>query len=323
VPEENGAAPRGFTWRSPFVNAEERRLRAGWRLLGYGGIVVICLIVAGSLAALLQAGTDFPPAVDQAIVSGWYLAAALPATWLARRILDRRPFLDLGLHARSGWWLDLLFGIGLGGLLMAAVFGAEWALGWLRIDAVAWETAGGQSVLRSLTGALLLYVVVALNEEIAVRGYVLQNLAQGLNMVWAVLFSSLIFGLLHAANPFATWQSTLYLVMAGVFLAAGYLATGALWLPIGLHLGWNFFQGTVFGFPVSGTAGFHLISQTVSGPSWATGGHFGPEAGVMGLAAMAVGIVFMWLWGRHVAGRRPRRAATAHAGAAERGDDGL
>jgi membrane protease YdiL (CAAX protease family) len=300
------AAPRGFTLRSLFANAEERRLRAGWRLLGYGVLLIISLFLAGSAAALLQAATDLPPVVDQALGAGWYLAAVLPATWLARRLLDRRPFLDLGMHARPGWCLDLLFGIALGGLLMAAVFGTEWALGWLRIDSFAWQAAAWPAMLRSLAGALFLYIIVALNEETAIRGYLLQNLAQGLNTVWAILISSLLFGLLHAANPFATWTSALYLVIAGVFLAAGYLATGSLWLPIGLHLGWNFFQGTVFGFPVSGTGGFHLVSQTVAGPQWATGGHFGPEAGLTGPAAMLLGTILIWLWGRRVAARRPK-----------------
>jgi len=241
---------------------------------------------------------ELPMWASQALFYLSYLLAVLLATWLARRFLDKRPFLDLGLRLRRGWWADLLLGAASGGVLMAGVYLVQWAAGWLEFGGFAWQAMSWGQLLPSLASAFFLYVVVGINEELIVRGYVLQNLAEGLNMAWAVVISSAIFGLLHLGNPYASWVSTANIAVAGAFLAAGYLVTRSLWLPIGLHFGWNFFQGTVFGFPVSGTDGFHLIRQTVAGPAWVTGGPFGPEAGITGLAAMAMGTALIWLWGK-------------------------
>jgi membrane protease YdiL (CAAX protease family) len=74
-----------------------------------------------------------------------------------------------------------------------------------------------------------------------------------------------------------------------LFFAYAYLRTRQLWLPIGLHIGWNFFEGTIFGFPVSGTTSYQLIHQSVSGPEIITGGAFGPEAGLILLPALLLG----------------------------------
>ena len=300
-----------------FVNAEERRPRAGWRLLGYGLIFFVAMLLAelamGSTFMLARPGEP-PPWASQAFFTLFYLGAVLLATGLARRFLDKRPFLDLGLRLSRGWWADLLFGAALGGVLMAGIYAVEWAAGWLEFRGFAWQAMDWGQLLTLFAAAFCTYVVVGINEELMMRGYVLQNLAEGLNVVWAVLISSAIFGLLHLGNPYASGVSTVNIAVAGVFLAAGYLVTRSLWLPIGLHFGWNFFQGTVFGFPVSGTGGFHLIRQTVAGPAWATGGPFGPEAGLTGLAAMAVGTALIWLYGTRNTQYAIRSTGDEHAG---------
>jgi hypothetical protein len=109
-----------------------------------------------------------------------------------------------------------------------------------------------------------------------------------------------VFGLLHATNPHASAGSTLNIGVAGLFLATGTLLTGELAIPVGLHIAWNFFQGNVFGFPVSGgdvrAATFVSIRQ--AGPNLWTGGAFGPEAGLLGLLATLVGILLTAIWVR-------------------------
>ena len=119
-------------------------------------------------------------------------------------------------------------------------------------------------------------------------------LEEGTNTFWAVVLSSVVFGLAHIFNPNAGWISTLGIIAAGFFLAFGYLRTRQLWLPIGLHIGWNFFLGPVFGFPVSGLEPFHLLGLNVSGPDLITGGAFGPEAGLVGLVAQFFGVGLIW-----------------------------
>ena len=87
--------------------------------------------------------------------------------------------------------------------------------------------------------------------------------------------------------------------LAGLFLAYGYLRTGQLWLSIGLHLGWNFFESAVFGFPVSGYDRPGLFHISVSGPEFWTGGAFGPEAGFIILPITLLGAVLIYLYTRH------------------------
>jgi membrane protease YdiL (CAAX protease family) len=267
---------RGRLYRV-FINPEERRLRTGWRILCFSVIFIVTTLLAQLPFAFAMGVQALPPWAEQFLFYAFYLAALLLTTWLARRFLDRRPFLDLGLRLGRGWWADLLFGAALGGVLMAGITLVEWAAGWLEFRGFAWQTVGWDQLLLSLASAFFVYIAVGVNEELMMRGYVMQNLAEALNMRWAVIISSVVFGLLHMGNPYASWVSTLNVAVAGVFLAAGYLVTRSLWLPLG---------------------GFHLIRQTVAGPEWVTGGPFGPEAGLTGLTAMVVGTALIWLWGR-------------------------
>ncbi len=274
------------------------RLRSGWRLAVYGPLLIICVTALGLPLLLVSAIFGLPSWAVQLLAITAYLGGVLLATWLARRFLDKRSLLDLGLRRSDGWWAEMLFGVALGGLLMLGIFALETGLGWAQVTGLAWQQEGLLNTAMMTVLAAWLFVVVAVNEELMTRGYLLQTLAEGLNLRWAVLISSLIFGLLHLGNPNASWLSTFNIVVAGVFLALGYVVTRRLWLPLGLHFGWNFFQGTVFGFPVSGTHSFTLVRLNDTGPSLVTGGAFGPEAGLTGLVAMLLGMLLILAWAR-------------------------
>jgi hypothetical protein len=121
-----------------------------------------------------------------------------------------------------------------------------------------------------------------------------------------------VFGLLHATNPNASWISTLNLILAGLFLGLGFVLTGELAIPIGLHITWNFFQGNIFGFPVSGMkSGVSLISIQQGGPNLLTGGAFGPEAGLVGIFAILVGSILIMLYVRNTRGEVRMRTELA------------
>jgi len=284
------------------LSPNEPRLRAGWRLLGHTllilGIALLFSLPGGLL--FLQRGLMLDSNAGQLYFGVVQAISIVLATLIARRLLDRRSIPSLGLRIDRHTLRDYAFGFALGGVLMGGIFLIFLMFGWLQIRNYAWQGARPSAWLLPLGGWLLIFVAVGFYEELLSRGYHLQNLAEGLNLPLGLFLSSASFAALHLGNPHATWISTLGILAAGFFLAYPWLRTRQLWLSFGLHAGWNFFQGQVFGFPVSGTESFHLIRHTISGPPIITGGAFGPEAGLIVLAAMlfGAGLIFFYTRGR-------------------------
>ncbi|CAA9444701.1 MAG: CAAX amino terminal protease family protein [uncultured Rubrobacteraceae bacterium] len=317
-----------------FYNGHEGRLRAFWRLLFQfvlyilaevvlGGLVLFGFVTAGGMdlggEAISRVVSDPAFLAASGIAS---LAAVLISVWIAGRFFDRRrPFAALGLRLEREWWLDLGFGLLLGAFLMTAIFLVELWAGWIEVTGT-FETSDGMSFLPAILAPAMLFLCVGTYEELLSRGYQLTNMAEGLNypalgprgaVVLAWVISSSLFGLLHLANPNATLVSTVNIAFAGLLLGTGYILTGRLGIPIGLHITWNFFQGNVFGFPVSGMddLGATFISIEQGGPSLFTGGVFGPEAGLLDIAATIVGSLLIWLWVRVRSGKAKLQASIA------------
>jgi membrane protease YdiL (CAAX protease family) len=281
-----------------FLSPDEPRLRAGWRLL----LQLILLFFISMLALVpLMVLQLFGvlPANDTIAISqlGTFFAVTL-SVYLARRFLDRRSFSSLGLRLDRWAGRDLFAGVVIAGVIMSLVYVVQLTFGWLDFQAFAYQTMPPLQALLGFLYFLVIFVAVAWQEELFSRGYQLQNLSEGLSLKWGVLLSSIFFALLHLGNPGASWVSVLGLLAAGFFLAFGYVLTRQLWLPIGLHLGWNIFEGPVFGFQVSGLTTFRLLEHTNLGPAWATGGAFGPEAGLVMLPALLLGALLQWLYAR-------------------------
>lgn len=307
-----------------FYNREDRRLRAFWRLLIHAVVFLLSYtvlslpvgIVTGVILAAsgrniadaqVLAGAAQHPLVN-AVNAVATLGAMIFSYWVMARWIDRRRWRDFGFHFSAGWWKDFAFGLALGAFLMALIFAFELSMGWVTVTGVMQSFLPDVSFLGGILASLVGYICVGIYEEMLSRGYHLRNLAEGLNLkrvgprtalLLAYLISSSIFGLLHLGNPSATWTSTVNIIFAGILLGLGFVLTGELAIPIGLHMTWNFFQGNVFGFPVSGLAtraSFIGIQQ--GGPDAWTGGAFGPEAGYVGLAAMLLGCVLTVIWVR-------------------------
>lgn len=311
---------------SVFRNPEEGRPRAFWRLLFQFAVSLAgqtLLITASLLLFALAGGAAIAGANDFAslasspsfvLISGAAsLAASVFSVWLAGRFFDRRPFSGFGLRLDRAWWLDFGFGLLLGAVLMTGVFMVELSAGWVSVTG-AFEAVDGGAFFPAILMPVVFFVCVGFYEELVSRGYQITNIAEGLNfpaigpkgavlLAWTI--SSSVFGLLHTFNPNATAISTLNIAFAGLLLGTGYVLTGSLAIPIGLHITWNFFQGNVFGFPVSGvgTIGATFVEVKGGGPPLVTGGPFGPEAGLLGLGAMVVGILLTLLYVRLRRGR--------------------
>jgi CAAX protease family protein len=163
----------------------------------------------------------------------------------------------------------------------------------------------GQAAL-VLAVSTLVYLAVAINEEFTFRGYQLRNLSEGLAGRWvrpslaivlSLCLSAVAFGLSHLGNRNASAITTSNIVLGGLAFGLPFVLTGELAMSLGLHFAWNFCQGTVYGFPVSGHAPARpLLILVQEGPALWTGGPFGPEGGLLGVVAIFLSVVLGLLW---------------------------
>jgi membrane protease YdiL (CAAX protease family) len=289
------------------------RIHPVWRVVLYivsffvSVISVQGVVTAGWLVYRLSSGTatlDRAALIREAsspsptlllLLSIVQLVDVLVLTFLFRRYIDRQPFGSLGFDTCSGWASDALVGFLLGLAAMALVFVVEQGTGWavVRPGGATWT---GLALI--LLVYLVTYAAVAVTEELIFRGYILQTLMEWPGVWGAALISALIFSVFHGMNPGISGLALVHLAVAGLMFAGAYLATHRLWLGIGLHFGWNFFQGPVFGFPVSGVASKGVLSVRAGGPALFTGAAFGPEGGLLGLGALLFCGWAIWAWTR-------------------------
>jgi len=291
----------------------EGRLHPGWRVTLYfivtlAGMLAQMPIVAIYAACLALSGRSLETVLPE--LEKLPLALTLPATavqlgvillltYLFRRFLDRQSFTSLGFARRLGWLWETGFGFILGFVLIGGIFFIEWAGGWLTLGDGVWRFQALGSALRMLAGYWALFILAGASEEIMFRGYILQNLREWPGTILAVVISSILFGLVHGLNPHFNLMAALNITLAGLSFCYACLISGNLWLPIAYHVSWNFFQGPVFSFPVSGmTSDGLLLTQVGQAGRTITGGAFGPEGGLSGLGAQLLGLLLLWLWAR-------------------------
>jgi len=280
-----------------FISPDEPRLRAGWRLALQTIMMAVPLI---GIALLPYRLLEPPTGSNFDLVSQVTLFVVFtPTVYIARRFLDKRSFESLGFAVDRHALVDLFAGLAITFVLMALIYLTESAMGWLAFESFAWQVEPTGAVMGGILMFLVLYIFVAWNEELLFRGYQLQTLASGLNLFWAVIISSAVFGVAHLITPNATWVGAALIFLAALFLAYGYVRTKQLWLCIGLHIGWNFFEGVVFGFQVSGSDIYSVIRHQVTGPELWTGGAYGPEAGLIVLPALAIGMALIYAYTRY------------------------
>jgi membrane protease YdiL (CAAX protease family) len=147
---------------------------------------------------------------------------------------------------------------------------------------------GGYTPGQALLAAVNMSVLSAVGEEIIFRGVVFRIFEEMFGTLVALLVSAVLFGLIHLGNHGATLTGGIAIALeAGVLLAVSYMLVRNLWLPIGLHFGWNFAEGGIFGTAVSGNSFKGLWNTTFTGSDLLTGGPFGPEASVIAVAVCA------------------------------------
>jgi membrane protease YdiL (CAAX protease family) len=261
---------------------------SGWKgFLGpLGRIVLAAVLVVAAVAAaqvvvkLLKGVLSLGGAVPALYYLVYLLASVLVAYVVYRayvRLVEKRP---VGELSGAGAQRELGIGAAVGLGLVAVVVGVLWILGYYRIAGANTFFLGVAFVSLANDGA------GAFVEEVVLRGIVFRITEERLGTWVALAISVVLFALLHLASPNATLTSTLVVgVEGGVLLSAAYVLTRRLWLPIGIHFGWDFSQDALFGV---GNGAKGLVEGDLSGPALLSGGSAGIEGSVVALLLCVV-----------------------------------
>ncbi len=289
------------TLKTMFFNSDGR-LRNGWWMLVFIGCVALTRFVYRPVTHGLK---------DLGVAAGWLEPASflfiLLATWACTR-LRKEPLSNVGFVLDRRWLSEIAWGtlIGMGSMLAAVAM--IWAIGGVRLE------LNPARSLMTLGYGFYMFLFVALFEETLFRGFLFQRLLDGAGVWVAQIAMALLFAVSHWGNPgmhgaTEVWAS-IDIALAAVMLGLAYLRTRSLALPVGLHLGWNWMQGHVLGFGVSGIdqpGWFHPVF--LGKAQWLTGGAFGPESSAFAVVVDLITVFLIWKW----KGSAAVRATPLHA----------
>lgn len=272
----------GFAMLAQRSTGQASRMTGLFRVVLALLFVVIPVYVVRLVVRRLAMGHPFPGALLAVLtaVTG-FLAYSAYVRWV-----EKRPLAEFAPEGAVG---ELGSGVLLGALLFSGTIGVVSLLGLYHVTGL----GTGSALIWPLVGA----AGTATIEEIVFRGVIFRITEESLGSGIALLVSASLFGLLHMLNPHATLESTIAIGLeAGILLAAAYMLTRRLWLPIGIHAGWNFTQGGIFGVAVSGAPVTGLLHGMLSGPAWLSGGAFGPEASIVAITVCTTAGAALLVW---------------------------
>ena len=224
--------------------------------------------------------------VQETVGALFTLIGTFAVIGIFRRFIDQESFRSMGFYPK-GFRKETMLGLALGALIMATGFATL-----VFLHEIQWTGTNVEPV--NILLGICLFVMVAFTEELFLRGYILNNLMKSMNRMVALLISSAFFSLMHIFNPNFSWFSFFNILLAGIFLGLPYIYTKSLWFPIALHFSWNFFQGTIFGFNVSGQATYSLFAQSHTSDNLWNGGKFGFEGSALSVAFQLIAIFGLW-----------------------------
>ncbi|HZS57624.1 MAG TPA: type II CAAX endopeptidase family protein [Gemmatimonadaceae bacterium] len=272
-------------------------MRAGWRLLLYIAMVIglgwIIRWVAHSTAGARGGST---PGVERPVPMiitelALLLAVIAPAMVMAR--VERRSLADYGLPWRTAFrgdfWAGMLWGL----VIVTTMVGGIALLGGYTISGLA---LSGGAIVGYGAIWLVAFLLVGWFEEFAFRGYTQFTLATGIGFWPAVIVLSVAFGAAHLGNPNEDLLGALVVALFGIFLGLTLRRTGSLWFAIGLHCAFDWGESYLYAVPDSGgTSVGHLVTSSMHGARWLTGGSVGPEDSVICFVCLFVAMaVFAW-----------------------------
>lgn len=276
---------RRLTARALFVS-EDGRPRALWRILLF---VAVLLAVALPVVPLVTMVVERSVGAREVGYSLGLCAALLLAHWIVLVHVDRRGWDAVGLDHAAARPATLAWSAALGAGAIALPVLALVAAGWMRTEA-----GPPGSSLAAAGRALAILAPAAFLEELLMRGYIFAALRDGLGLVGALVLTSVVFGLVHLANPGANAVAIVMVTIAGVLLGMVLVATRSLYAATMAHLAWNFVLAGVLHVAVSGlgftTPDYRLVE---TGPDWMTGGAWGPEGGIAAGLGMTAALAYL------------------------------
>ncbi len=291
---------------------KEGKVRSGWKIAAvlaifYGSMMVLSILVGILVSGILMATGDLQAGVNafsysytergQKIMQNINLVMMfiqevitilLPI--LAWKITTKRKLSDMGFTPIKSDYKELIAGLIFGIVSISVVFAAIVLSGQAEI--ATWKPHFAVSQLLYL----LMFILVGFAEELLSRGYIMSVLRQTKSIAAIMIIPSVIFALLHSTNSGIGIIPYINLTLVGILFSYMYLKSGNIWMPIGYHITWNYFQGNVFGFKVSGTEVEGMLSTTYTKDNFLNGGAFGPEGGLFVTVILLIGFVVVHLY---------------------------
>ncbi len=290
----------GVALKKIFVN-KNGQMRSGWKITiliaGTFAITLLLSFLAFFIIGLIGGYLKYPAQKFYLLMmvgeERFYVfntisfLSTLIMIALMLKFVDKKKFKDIGFTSLKDGYKNLIGGFLIGAFSIVIIVLILYVLGVVTIE------KNSNINAYYLLGGMYAFILVGLEEELMSRGYIINALNQ-MGRPWvSVLISSIIFSLMHILNPNIVFLGLLNIFLIGVLFSYMYLKTGNLWMPIGYHISWNYFQGYIFGFNVSGNA-IRGIYNAFPKNNFLSGGDFGLEGGI--IATFVILITFLILY---------------------------
>ena len=196
------------------------------------------------------------------------------------KVIEKRSLSSIGFN-KNNWLKKYSLGFLIGLVMMSIIVLILLLFGYITVEKNPIQPVG-VSAISSVLVILFGWIIQGATEEIVTRGWLLNVLSSKYNIGFGLLISSTLFGLMHLTNPNVNYIAVINIILVGLFYGLYVIKTNDLWAVCGMHSAWNFAQGNIFGFKVSGldVSVGSLIDLNLVGSDFVTGGIFGPEAGI-------------------------------------------
>lgn len=253
-------------------------IRSGWDMLWVSFVILFGLqiVLAVFTSPFLSSSNGDPSFIMSLSINIIYEAVCIVVLLWIWRFYHKDNFINIGLTKKHRFG-DLIIGLILGIVSIGCIYCILLITNQIQILSIDFSIVFTPRYILYI----FFYILVGFWEELFSRGYFMSVLKRTRNIYAIIFLPALIFSLLHSLNPNVTFLGLTNIFLVGVLFAMMFYKRGSLWMPIGFHITWNFFQGNVFGLNVSGTDSYSIITNIIDGNILLTGGDFGAEGGLI------------------------------------------